>query len=843
MAQVPYNGGVPEVRPDVAQPDASIRVQSSPTAFGGGVAQGLGELGQGAIKASEFYGTAAADDATNQFQANASKIIRGDPNHMVPGPNGQLQPDTGYLGLRGQAAMNARQGVEKQMDDLLAQLRGNLSTPAQQLRFDEMSKQIRFRYSDQVSSHADAQSQVWYSSVNDSTALLKHNEIAANADNPMAVQNSISGLIDARVKNAQLTRGAQVGDPVYNEAVAAAKQEGLKTWVESIAVQDPIKAVRILDKNKDVAGALYEPLRKQFETRRLQAVGAQEYQAAKTGVAQAPEDLPDIPSLHAPGPTGPGTIDRSKISPELQDPAVRSQLYAVTEAEVGSQGPAAQQAFMESVLNRAQARGMTVAQVLSDRSYFPATTMARAARVASDPQLATKYSALTDNVLQGSNVSNFATGNASGTVGFAGGPKTFEAQGEHFGVEAPDAAWARAQLAAAKAKAPTQTGPEGAATGPLAGFTPTPPPQDAVVNRVAQQKVSAFERIDARTDLSPEEKVTAKAEAARLSAQDQFLETTDAKAKKAASDKAADGYFKRVVDGDFKTFNQDLVNDPTLEPSEKIRLFEFAKQQAAKDPDMNFGKGYLDVLNRIILPAGDPNRITDPLDLLKLESTGALTAAGVQKLSGDMQKAVKSVDGYGIQTTKAGLITYAKSKLSFEQDLGPLKLRDPEGEQAFNAKFLPAFESAYDKWTQAGKDPHEFLTQENVDAIMKPFMRSQKQVATAKMLATGEALPVPPGVEDKSPLPPAPKDIDAGNWASVVRAPPQMDKGQLTHSSWGAIVQKLAESPDENTIKWFDYHFGPAGYKAEDIVRKLKAPPTGPFSPSMNYFEAPGVGG
>ena len=42
---------------------------------------------------------------------------------------------------------------------------------------------------------------------------------------------------------------------------------------------------------------------------------------------------------------------------------------------------------------------------------------------------------------QGTNLSNGATGNASGNVGFAGGPQTFQAGGERFGREGQDAKW------------------------------------------------------------------------------------------------------------------------------------------------------------------------------------------------------------------------------------------------------------------------------------------------------------------------------------------------------------------------------------------------------------------
>lgn len=54
----------------------------------------------------------------------------------------------------------------------------------------------------------------------------------------------------------------------------------------------------------------------------------------------------------------------------------------------------------------------------------------------------TKYADMLAKVRGGSNLSNYATGNASGTVGFAGGPQTYASGGERFGIEGPDRAWA-----------------------------------------------------------------------------------------------------------------------------------------------------------------------------------------------------------------------------------------------------------------------------------------------------------------------------------------------------------------------------------------------------------------
>ena len=140
----------------------------------------------------------------------------------------------------------------------------------------------------------------------------------------------------------------------------------------------------------------------------------------------------------------PGLSDaRRAFSAELADPTVRNRLFAMTEAEVGGQGPAAQQAFMESTFNRASARGLTLDQTLGDRRYFPAETFAAADRVMGAPRLDAKYGDLLAQVRGGSNLSNYATGNASGGVGFGGGPQTFAAGGERFGIEKPDMIWAR----------------------------------------------------------------------------------------------------------------------------------------------------------------------------------------------------------------------------------------------------------------------------------------------------------------------------------------------------------------------------------------------------------------
>ena len=142
-------------------------------------------------------------------------------------------------------------------------------------------------------------------------------------------------------------------------------------------------------------------------------------------------------------PLAPLADARGAFAAELADPSIRNRLFAMTEAEVGGQGPLAQQAFMESTFNRASSRGMTLDQALGDRKYFPAETFSNADRLMGSPALDAKYGDMLGRVRSGSNLSNFATGNASGTVGFGGGPMTYAAGGERFGIEKPDMSWAK----------------------------------------------------------------------------------------------------------------------------------------------------------------------------------------------------------------------------------------------------------------------------------------------------------------------------------------------------------------------------------------------------------------
>lgn len=135
---------------------------------------------------------------------------------------------------------------------------------------------------------------------------------------------------------------------------------------------------------------------------------------------------------------------RAHFGNELLNPDVVNWLLCMTEAEVGGQGVKAQTAFMETIFNRAMARNQSLWVCLHTR-YFPNITYSRArASLANIGYMHKKYDAILQNVLDLSNFANGGTGNASENVGFGrNGYLTASFNGEKFGVEEADLAWAK----------------------------------------------------------------------------------------------------------------------------------------------------------------------------------------------------------------------------------------------------------------------------------------------------------------------------------------------------------------------------------------------------------------
>ena len=308
MAKVPYSGGVPTVSPGAVAPTSSHR--PSPSRAFMATAEATESLGRdmataahNLFKIGAYYDEVAADDSLNQFQDQTRRLIYGDPNVQVPGPDGQMQPDGGFMAKRGQDALREWQSVEKRIDEIDGQIKGNLKSDRALRAYQSASQAYRRGMLDKISVHANTEARAWYTSVNSATAVNALTDIAINADNQESVDRYTDDLITARVKNLQLAGNA--GDPgMVEQTINGARKDALKAQVQAIAVKEPARALEMLEQNKAVAGVDYDEMANALRARADQqigiGVGQKAIQDVETKAAQPVSESPAQPSAAKP---------------------------------------------------------------------------------------------------------------------------------------------------------------------------------------------------------------------------------------------------------------------------------------------------------------------------------------------------------------------------------------------------------------------------------------------------------------------------------------------------------------------------------------------------------------
>lgn len=113
---------------------------------------------------------------------------------------------------------------------------------------------------------------------------------------------------------------------------------------------------------------------------------------------------------------------RGRHAIELSNPSVKEHMLALTLAEVGNNNPAEQRALMESILNRTNAQKKnSVMDTMGANYYQPmqnggAAYYAALSRLRKDPELRKNLEQRFEEVMKGSNDSNFGTHNSSAGV-------------------------------------------------------------------------------------------------------------------------------------------------------------------------------------------------------------------------------------------------------------------------------------------------------------------------------------------------------------------------------------------------------------------------------------------
>ncbi len=791
MAQIPTSDGVASVTPSPTPPDAFNHTQVSPESFGAAIGRGLESVSQGVGKLNDYYQHATVDDASNQLQDFTTKLLHGDPNKPTTGPDGMpvLGPDgkpamdTGYFGTQGRTAMDQRPNVDKAIEDRTKQIRENL-TPDAQRQFDSFATHYRTSVAERVGSHADQQAKTWYSSVNTSSAKLSMEHIANNFDNPKEVAAGAADLTAAYVKNAQLL-GATPDSPQMQEAFQQAKRDALDAQLNAMAVKDPSRALAVLDKNREIAGIKYDDMAARFRTRAKQQQG---YDIADQAIKKTYVQQPGQPAYQPAVLTAAGApygisgsyLQRTQFLETGNNPNQTS--------ETGAAGP------FQFTKGTAKQYGLT------DPFNYEKSADA-AARFAADNKTALSQSLgrpPTDPELylahnQGAHGAALLLANPNARAGDLVGDRAIRVNGGDPNAPASQFTSMKAALF---------TGAAGQAT--------------------ATRKAAAFQDILSDPNLDPDVRAHALQRVQQEMQAQQIAQEQDAKAVKAKNDALASSISSRVISG---TAGPEIIGDIAnsgLPAPEMQTLFNFATGAGGIQDDLHYGPGYTAAFKQVTSSPDDPSHVSTPIDIIARGGPGGdLTKKGVAELLGVMEKIKKQPDQAGIATVKSHQLDYYLDKFAIDQNSplagipGVKPQRDQKGTDRFNHDFVPAFEAAYSQWVGAGKDPMEFLTNnQKIDDIMNRVYPPSERAADAIKASTAAEKP-----------PAAPEGVQQSPWDRLMADPPKLRAGgNMPLAQWGKMLTMLRNDPSPNNKAIFDAKFGPSGYTADMVLKRIPSP-------------------
>lgn len=253
MASSPYSvGGT--VAPDVRLPDVYYRVNATPASFGGAVAQGTQELGQGAVKAGQFYGQIVTQRLQNQAQTEYDGLLHGVPGKMILQPDGSMAPDTGFLGKRGDDAANSYADFQKNIDAIAKKYSALAPSQGDQLEFDRWDQNYRKSYIERrAGDHYDQQFNSLAHGENEATAALSKSAIANNAFDDQEFERRKQDLRTAYVRRAHLDGAGPDG---INAAVQKADEDALSE--RSAGVAQMVRTQLFVNGNVPAAQQLFK---------------------------------------------------------------------------------------------------------------------------------------------------------------------------------------------------------------------------------------------------------------------------------------------------------------------------------------------------------------------------------------------------------------------------------------------------------------------------------------------------------------------------------------------------------------------------------------------------------
>lgn len=154
-----------------------------------------------------------------------------------------------------------------------------------------------------------------------------------------------------------------------------------------------------------------------------------------------------------------------------------------------------------------------------------------------------------------------------------------------------------------------------------------------------------------------------------------------------------------------------------------LKMMKASSEEKIKtDPQV-----YLGLAQRIGLPDGDPNKITDRGVLYDAFTKGNLTHQSLNELTEELRGG-KSDEGQQLQLMKNNFMQIAKDRLTKTQPM--LGLKDPDGDERYQM-WMSDFNRQFNAGIKAGKSPQSMITPGTPDYLgntIQTYQRSTQEI-------------------------------------------------------------------------------------------------------------------
>lgn len=763
--QVPYSP-VPGVAPSTSVPNDALNVQATPADAGAQVGQALQGVGSAVSRAGEEtaatafqfqtrFNNVASDAAFNTHQTNVNNILYGDPDH----------PDVpGYYGLHGQAALDARPGVQKALEESRASVAAGLN-PAQALTFDEASRRLNMNSMNGVGAHYEQEFNRYAVETQNAGIDIKSRAVANgyNDDNLFLHNLEDAGrAADAKSALQGADPNTQAGKDIFANNRLVAAQTLYTARAVAMGTADPSAGLSFLQKNATQFDAItYHRLTDEFKTgadRAAVAGGIQMVMGGKVPTTAVAGAIPLDQRL----PMATAAVAGTPVPPAL----IVAQAQQESQWDPSRRGAAGDRGLLQVLDTTAQAPGFTMAGV------DPASLNDAAANLRFGAQYLYqrgKAAGLTD--ADWSNPAKVAIAlkayNGGGDPHYVEHVMQYLPAGGLSGGAPAVAGAAPAPAAPGVAGVPGTPGVvlasaapgDAGSTAPAADATAAPlhsaAPFGIEAQKMQDARSHALELFPTRPDLQRQMVEGVWQEIQQNNSLQAKFEAETAKATRDAQEAAGQTFIKQIITSP-KAFDPSaLAADKSLTWEQKNNLFNIAqahlKETAAGRDAITYGSGFWSAYQQV--HSSDPsNRINDPSQLWgRGGANGDLTMAGIEKLTTEITSS-RTPEGASYAQTVKDYLSAAHVAISGHGMFGGQ--RDAVGEMNF-ARFVPLAFAEIEKEKQAGMSPAQMMVKGgDLDKLAQQATRTPAQMMRDMLSANNPDLPGTPaaGAPATAPL-------------------------------------------------------------------------------------------